>query len=179
MAFKQTLNTFTKTYLIILIAVVTITSIKIQTASAYELLPTPVFTTATQMAYDAIQERGFVVPQRFDKALQPAEDIPKYTKNVTVTAYNSVPWQTDNTPCVSADGSNICELKKIGELSCAASLPFGTQINVPGFGVCTVRDRLAPRFSNRVDLYFGGEDQIMAAKQWGKRHLQVEVIQTI
>lgn len=179
MALKHSLNNLTKTYLIILIAVVTVTSIKVQTASAFELLPTPVISTAMQMADDAIQTHGFVIPERFDAALQPAEDIPKYNKNYVVTAFNSVPWQTDASPCISADGSDICKLKDQGEQSCAAALPFGTKINIPGFGTCTVHDRLAPRFSSRIDLYFGGADQLAAAKQWGKRHLEVQIMQTI
>lgn len=180
MALQPKLDRKNKTFLILLIGIVTLTSVKIQSASAFELLPpAPVFTTATKLVYDAIQDTGFKVPERYDSALQPASDIPvKYTKTVTVTAYNSVPWQTDSTPCISADGSNICELKKQGEQSCAAAMPFGTKINVPGFGVCTVRDRLAPKYSHRVDLYFGGADQIGQAKQWGKRSLQVSVLDT-
>ncbi|MFA6406906.1 MAG: hypothetical protein WCW34_05330 [Patescibacteria group bacterium] len=140
-------------------------------------MPTPVFTTALELANDAIQIQGFVVPEKIDSILQVTANTPvKFTKRVTVTAYNSVPWQTDSTPCISADGSNICELKIKGEESCAAALPFGTKINIPGFGVCTVRDRLAPRFSNRIDLYFGGAEKIKAAKQWGKRALLVDVL---
>ena len=174
---RQKVNSYTKTFLIVLIATVALTSIKIQSASASMLLPTPVFQTAGQMIYDAIQERGFVVPQSTEEDVQSTENLTtKYTKKYTVTAYNSVPWQTDSTPCISADGSNVCELMKKGELSCAAALPFGTKINVPGFGVCTVRDRLAPKFSHRIDLYFGGADQIPAAKQWGKRSLVVAVL---
>lgn len=174
MVFKQSLNSLSKTFLIVILASVTITSVKIQAASAQVLMPTPVFVTAAQMAYDAIQESGFVIPGEIDPGLQPAPV--KFSKRVVVTAYNSVPWQTDSTPCISADGSNICELKNKGEESCAAALPFGTKINIPGFGVCTVRDRLAPRFSNRIDLYFGGQEQIPAAKQWGKRSLLVDVL---
>lgn len=183
--------------LVVLTAVVTLTSIKIQTASALEILPsTPSFSTATQMAYDALQDSGFKIPARTNENIsENASDITvspinktvtestetapvKYTKRFTVTAYNSVPWQTDASPCISADGSNICKLKERGEQSCAAALPFGTKVNVPGFGVCTVRDRLAPKFSYRIDLYFGGADQIKAAKQWGKRHVEVAVLAT-
>jgi 3D (Asp-Asp-Asp) domain-containing protein len=176
MVFKQTIDSLSKTFLIVLIASITVTSVKIQSASAQVLLPTPVFITAAEMAYDAIQQSGFVVP---DSTIQATDVTPiKFSKRVVVTAYNSVPGQTDNTPCISADGSNICELKNKGEESCAAALPFGTKINIPGFGVCTVRDRLAPRFSNRIDLYFGGKEKISAAKQWGKRALLVDVLDT-
>jgi len=150
-----------------------------------ELLPpTPTFSTATQMLYDAIQKTGLKVPDdqttqsmSTDQTNQASDQAPvKYVKHYTVTAYNSVPWQTDATPCLSADGSDICKLRALGDQSCAAALPFGTKVDVPGFGVCTVRDRLAPRFSYRIDLYFGGADQLQAAKQWGVRHVEVAVL---
>lgn len=178
----QYINSNARKFIVFLLIAVTVTSTKIQTASAMELLPAPVFSTATQMVYDAIQERGFqLMENKPDAVVQEVvvqENQPqvKYTKVYTVTAYNSVPWQTDSTPCISADGSNICKLRDLGDHSCAAALPFGTKVNVPGFGVCTVRDRLAPRFSHRIDVYFGGSDQIVAAKQWGKRHIEVQVL---
>lgn len=180
MDISQKLNPISKSILILLTIAVTLTSIKIQSAGATQLLPTPMFSTASQLLSDAIQQRGFVIPEKFESELKPVKETPatKYTKRYTITAYNSVPWQTDSTPCISADGSNICELKKIGEESCAAALPFGTKINIPGFGVCTVRDRLAPKFSHRIDLYFGGADKIQDAKQWGKRSVEVAVLVT-
>ena len=185
MAQSLRLNAYTKLILIALLFTVTVSSVSIQTASAYELLPSPVFTTATQMVHDVLQNKVFVIPTKLEQttteqSVEIENDLAtKYTKHVVVTAYNSVPWQTDASPCISADGSNICQLKEKGEQSCAAALPFGTKVNIPGFGVCTVRDRLAPRFSNRIDLYFGGVEQIGAAKQWGKRHLEVAVLDTI
>lgn len=178
----QYINSNARKLIMFLVVAVFVTSTKIQTASAMEFLPdAPTFSTATQMVYDAIQQRGFTVLDRHDSKLPEVQNVEPepevdYTKLYTVTAYNSVPWQTDSTPCISADGSNICKLRELGDHSCAAALPFGTKVNIPGFGVCTVRDRLAPRFSYRIDVYFGGADQITAAKQWGKRHVEVAVL---
>ena len=101
---------------------------------------------------------------------------PVKTLTVTVTAYNSVPAQTDGSPCIAADGSDICKLYAKGDYSCASALPFGTKINVPGFGVCTVRDRLAPKYYYRVDIHMGGADCIPKARAWGKKKLTVTVI---
>lgn len=98
----------------------------------------------------------------------------KITK--TVTAYNSVPAQTDSSPCISADGSDICKLYAQGDYSCAAALPFGTKLSIPGFGTCTVRDRLAAKYSQRVDIHMGGVESIQKAKNWGKRTLTVTII---
>lgn len=93
----------------------------------------------------------------------------------TVTAYNSVPEQTDSTPCIAAYGDNICALEKKGDHSCAASFPYGTKLNVPGKGVCTVRDVLAPKYADRVDWYEGGADKIVTARQFGIQKLQVSI----
>ncbi|MFZ6015509.1 MAG: 3D domain-containing protein [Patescibacteria group bacterium] len=180
---QRNIKPLTKNIIIVLIAVVTVTSVKVQSASAVNLLPlVPTFTTATRAVYDVMQEQGFVIPkveaEEIKEEIPMSVEIPsvKYTRSATVTAYNSVPWQTDSTPCIAADGSDICKLREQGEMSCASHLPFGTKINIPGFGVCTVRDRLHPRFAHRIDLYFGGADQIQAAKEWGKRSLTVEVL---
>jgi len=94
-----------------------------------------------------------------------------------VTAYNSVPEQTDDSPCISANNSNICELEAKGDHSCAAALPFGTKLHIPGFGNCTVRDRLAPKFAYRVDIHMGGANKIAVAKSWGKKNLLVSIIE--
>jgi 3D (Asp-Asp-Asp) domain-containing protein len=94
----------------------------------------------------------------------------------TTTAYNSVTWQTDGSPCISADGNDICRLESQGDHSCAASLPFGTKLDIPGYGVCTVRDRLAPKFADRVDIYFGGAEKIKHARKWGVRRLHIIII---
>lgn len=92
------------------------------------------------------------------------------TFKATVTAYNSVPEQTDGEPCIAADGTDICLALEHGERACAAnSLRFGTRLVIPGIGECVVRDRTASRFGSRIDVYFGGRDQIKAARDWGKK----------
>lgn len=109
--------------------------------------------------------------------------LPKTDRNglrfkATVTAYNSVPEQTDGDPCIAADGTDICEALRRGERTCAANcLPFGSVVDVPGFGTCVVRDRTASRYGSRIDLYLGGRDQIKTAKAWGiKKGLIVTII---
>jgi len=92
-----------------------------------------------------------------------------------VTAYNSVPEQTDSTPCIAANGQDICNLLERGDNTCAMAAPFGTRVEIPGFGTCTVRDRLSSKYKRRIDLYFGGRDKIAAARKWGKQTLRVKV----
>jgi len=95
------------------------------------------------------------------------------TKNVITTGYNSVEAQTDASPCIAADGRDICSLKKHGENACAFAVPFGTRIKVPGLGSCTVHDKTAKRYHERLDWYFGGADRIAEALVWGKQRKEV------
>lgn len=95
-------------------------------------------------------------------------------RTYTVTAYNSVPEQTDSTPCIAANGADICKLHAQGDQTCAAALPFGTLLDVPGFGRCTVRDRLAPKYASRIDIHMGKD--ITRARAWGKKQLTITVI---
>lgn len=99
----------------------------------------------------------------------------KSTSFKTVTAYNSVPEQTDGSPCIAAYNDNICELEKKGDHSCAAAYPYKTKLGIPGKGTCTVRDVLAPKYAHRVDWYEGGADKIDEAFNWGKRDLNITI----
>jgi 3D (Asp-Asp-Asp) domain-containing protein len=55
------------------------------------------------------------------------------------------------------------------------SIPFGTRLSVPGIGVVTVTDRIG--HGSDLDLYLGsGAACEHAAREWGRRHLTVEVV---
>lgn len=107
--------------------------------------------------------------------LPEAESAPAlYAKSMYVTAYNSVPWQTDATPCIGAQGTDICDIYAAGENVCAANfVPLGTVIEVEGLGHCTVRDRMNARYYYRVDWYMGMD--IDGAKQFGIQNKTVHV----
>jgi 3D (Asp-Asp-Asp) domain-containing protein len=94
----------------------------------------------------------------------------------TVTAYTSRPEETDSTPEIAANGENIMRLWEKGDFTCAGSFQFGTVIWVEGLGNCTIRDRLHPRFSHRIDWHAGGADQLMVALQIGKQKRKVKVL---
>lgn len=49
-------------------------------------------------------------------------------KQVIVTAYTSRIEETDETPCISSDGSDVCALEAVGDHSCAAKFNFKTKI---------------------------------------------------
>ncbi len=106
----------------------------------------------------------------------PESDLrnPDSYMNIGVTAYNSVVWQTDSTPCIGAQGSDICAHLEAGSNTCAANfVPLGTVLEVEGLGTCVVRDRMNARYLYRVDWYMG--EDVAAAKSFGIQYLDIGV----
>ncbi|MDI6717689.1 MAG: hypothetical protein QMD86_01390 [Patescibacteria group bacterium] len=89
------------------------------------------------------------------------------------TGYSSTVDQTDDTPFITASGSNV-------RFGVAASniLPFGTKFRVPkifGNQIFTIEDRMSPRYNGQkiVDIWFENHEQ---AKQFGKKLVQMEIL---
>lgn len=52
------------------------------------------------------------------------------------------------------------------------TIPFGTRLRVPGYGVVTVQDRIG--HGSQLDIYLGtGAACDHAARTWGRRHLTI------
>ena len=94
-----------------------------------------------------------------------------------VTAYNAGdPRQTDDTPCISANGENICTALAKGKKRCAANfVPLGSRIYVEKIGVCLVSDRTNKRYRNRVDIAMQRKE-IHKARQFGRQKLNVKIL---
>ncbi len=76
------------------------------------------------------------------------------TMTLEVSAYSSSIEETDSTPCIAADNSDICRRKAAGELICASNaFPLGARIHVDGLGTCAVADRMNSRYTSHVDWY--------------------------
>lgn len=66
-----------------------------------------------------------------------------------VTGYNTVPGQTDDTPCIAASGANICG--RTDAIACPRRISLGTYLAIRGvFYVC--EDRLAKKYDSRFDI---------------------------
>ena len=94
-----------------------------------------------------------------------------------VTAYNvGDPRQTDDTPCISANGENICEALANGERRCAANfVPLGSRLHIDKIGVCLVTDRMNRRYRNRVDIAMQ-KDEYRKARRFGRQKLHVKIL---
>ncbi len=97
--------------------------------------------------------------------------VAPHSRLVQVTAYSSTPDQTDSSPFITASGSHVHD----GTVA-ANFLPFGTKVKFPdmyGDKVFTVEDRMAKRFSHRMDIWFPNRS---SAIKFGVRTLRVEVV---
>lgn len=100
-----------------------------------------------------------------------------------VSAYTSSIEQTDDTPCIGSDQSNICERKRRNELICAASREFrlGTKLDIEGLGTCIVADYMPAHRRMSADWYFGqdaeGDDTLYRrARKIGRSDRVVTIV---
>ena len=94
-----------------------------------------------------------------------------------VTAYNvGDPEQNHGDPCIAANGENICAALNLGLKRCAANfVPFGTQLSIDHYGVCTVTDRMNRRYKDRVDIAMKATEKDKAL-QFGVKKLKVTIL---
>jgi hypothetical protein len=86
--------------------------------------------TPTQRAHQEIRERDVYI-------------------ETYVTGYNTVPTQTDNTPCVGAAGTYICGRNDV--VACPPFLKLGTAVEIGGKRyVC--EDRTSRKYRGRFDI---------------------------
>lgn len=112
------------------------------------------------------------------QAPQAVRVAPTYT--LTLTAYNAVPGQTDDTPFVTASGAYTNpEVVAARSQDLRQELPFGTIIAITGpanpsaSGTCgyqavgdtigyrVVADTMNARYTNRIDVVFGEHDRYL------------------
>ena len=106
--------------------------------------------------------------------LQTKKPIRTYT--VVATAYSSEVAQTDSTPCITADGYNVCT-HNTEDVIAANFLPMNAKVRIPdlyGDQIFTVHDRMNPRYNYRIDLWKKSRN---SAITFGKRLVRIEVVE--
>ena len=89
----------------------------------------------------------------------------------TITAYNTVPEQTDNTPCISASGYNICGRSDV--VACPRSIPLGTWVIIDNeYYQCL--DRLALKYDDRFDISF--DKDVQGALNYGLQYKEITIL---
>lgn len=82
----------------------------------------------------------------------------KEPKMAEVSAYTSRVQETDSSPCIAANGKDICKLHKQGIQTCASNdYKLGAKLKIEGLGECINMDRMNKRYTGtgRVDFYMG------------------------
>jgi len=96
---------------------------------------------------------------------------------VTATAYNSTPAQTSyEHPGITAWGDSIIPGVKWIAVSrdlLKKGLDYNTLVKIDTFkGVYLVKDKMHPRWQNRIDIYMG--EDIQKARDWGRRKVDIK-----
>ncbi|NQV88901.1 MAG: 3D domain-containing protein [Parcubacteria group bacterium] len=104
-----------------------------------------------------------------------AEDAtPRHTYTIPMTAYTSEVWQTDDTPCITASGLDLCE-RGVENVVAANFLPLGTRVRIPelfGDRVFYVEDRMNKRYQYKMDVWML---ELEDAREFGVKYATVEV----
>src|SRR3989339_327453 len=104
-----------------------------------------------------------------------SEDAPArdYFK-IPLSAYTSDPAQTDDTPCITASGLDVCARNEENVVA-ANFLPIGTRVRIPelyGDRVFYVEDRRNVRYHYKMDIWM---KDLQNAKTFGVKYATVEV----
>ena len=126
----------------------------------------------TEVVYNRVEEVEEV------KSISIGPEGIKESFIMEVSMYTSSVAETDSSPCISANGTNICEGIKNGNNYCASNeFEFGTELSIDGTGHCIVVDRMNSRYKNNVDYYAGkGGDAFKKAINFGRRDKVVVII---
>ena len=131
-----------------------------------------------QEAYKSLQTPKTSTPALTNRLPEIAYKAPVVTQegSHTITAYNSEAAQTDASPCITANGFNVCQHGQEDTFA-ANFLPFGTKVIIPelfGDRVFVVRDRMNKRHTSRVDVWMKNRQ---AALKFGVQVAKIQVIE--
>ncbi len=97
------------------------------------------------------------------------------TTTVTMTAYNSEVGQTDDSPCITANGFDVCK-HGIEDTIAANFLPMGTKVKIPdlyGDRIFIVRDRMNKKHPTRVDIWMKDRPSAM---RFGVKVAKIQIL---
>jgi len=90
-----------------------------------------------------------LLPLALTTSPNPATPPSYHQVRAYVTGYNTVPAQTDSTPCIAASGADICGRRDA--VACPTRIGLGTVVEIRGTTyVC--EDRLARKYNTRFDI---------------------------
>ena len=101
---------------------------------------------------------------------------PRFSYKIWLTAYNSHPYQTDSTPCITASGMDVCQRDREDIIATNFKyLPFGTKVRFPelyGAKIFEVQDRMNSRYWRNADIWM---KEYSDAKSFGRKWTTMEI----
>jgi len=129
-------------------------------------LNSPLVASSTEIA--TTSPIASTTPKKVDKVIR--------TSTHTMTAYNSEVGQTDDTPCITANGFDLCK-NGVEDTIAANFLPMGTKVKIPelfGDRIFVVRDRMNKKHPARVDVWMKDHQSAM---NFGVKVAKIQVIE--
>jgi 3D (Asp-Asp-Asp) domain-containing protein len=134
---------------------------------------------AVEFTSDELIEQELVVVEKAEFINNlPENDTWKAVRSgyYDMTAYNSEVAQTNDQPCITANGFDLCE-HWTEDTVAANFLKFGTRIRIPdlfGDRVFVVRDRMNKRYQHRVDIWMKEKQD---ALNFGIKYARIEILE--
>jgi len=114
-----------------------------------------------------IEELNKIINQQIEKIEKKQKT--KEISNATITAFNTVTWQTDDTPCLAKFGY-ICNRDDV--VACPRDIPAHTKVIIFNKEY-ECMDWTALKYNGRFDISF--DKDIQGAKEFGKKYTKVIV----
>ncbi len=96
--------------------------------------------------------------------------------NVVATGYSSTPWQTDDTPFITASNTSVrhgivaLSRDMLQRYDDDAPFRFGDTVHITGIGNYEIEDSMNRRWRKRLDIWF---ENSAAAREFGKRTVTI------
>lgn len=105
------------------------------------------------------------------------KDQIKKNYKTNITSYNSEAEQTDDSPCITASGLDVCE-RNTEDIVATNDLPLHSRILIPeyfGERIFYVEDRMNVRYTGtgRVDIWMKDESN---SRKWGIKYTEILVL---
>ncbi len=100
------------------------------------------------------------------------------TLKVTASAYNSLAYQSQGNPKITAWGDTLKPGMKVIAISrdlMKKGLVYNTPVKIDGLsGIFFVKDKMHHRWKNKIDIYMG--EDVQKAKNWGRKKINIQFL---
>lgn len=118
----------------------------------------------------------FVLALVFSCDLDDSKSYVWLSKEVIATAYNSLKYQTNEQPNITAFGDTLKPGMKCIAVSrdlLALGLKHNSLVTIEGLeGIYLVKDKMHRRWKNRIDIYM--DNDVKSAKEWGRKKVTIK-----